>query len=162
MILYDFNMIYHMSHVLRCTFAGHRLCPNKIYDNLYNETEKLINSGVCEFLVGTHGEFDKMAYKVCLSLREIYPHIKISLVLTNLNLNKDDEYFYKSMNIERFSYEIEQFHYKQRITKSNEFMVDDVDFVIAYVDEDINSSGAYKTLKYAKKKNKTIINLFNS
>ena len=62
--------------------------------------------------------------------------------------------------IEIVSYPIENFHYKQQITKSNEMMIDSANYIISYVNETIFNSGALKSLKYAKKKNKHIINLF--
>ena len=144
-----------------CAFFGHSMfveCRlNK--ELLKNTIEKLIVDGVETFLVGSHGEFDKMCLTACCSLKEKYPNIKICKVYTNIHsLIKEENYNNK---IEKISYSIENFHYKQQITKSNEMMVNSADVVVCYADFNLTNSGAVKSIKYAQKLNKKIINLFN-
>ena len=143
-----------------CTFIGHSMfvkCRLSM-EELKNTIENLINNGVKTFLIGSHGEFDEMCLDVCCSLKNEYKNIKIFKVCTNLQtIMKENNY---NENIEIISYPIENFHYKQQITKSNEMMIDSANLIISYVNEMNFNSGALKSLKYAKKKNKNIINLF--
>jgi len=52
--------------------------------------------------------------------------------------------------------DIEETHYKQKITKRNERIVDNCDILVCHIEETYKS-GAYRTLKYAQKQNKPII-----
>ncbi len=57
-------------------------------------------------------------------------------------------------------FDIEDAHFKQRITLSNRQMIDSCDTLICYVDERVQQSGAKAAMRYAKKKGLTIINLY--
>ena len=50
-------------------------------------------------------------------------------------------------------------HPKVAITKRNEWMVEQADLVLCYIERE--SGGAYKAIQYAKKLDKEIINLAN-
>ena len=68
--------------MVSCTFFGHRDCPSSIRGVLATEIEKLISHHqVNTFYVGTHGNFDRMAYAALVELRKRYQHIKIYRVL---------------------------------------------------------------------------------
>ena len=56
---------------------------------------------------------------------------------------------------------IEETHYKRQITLSNQYMINDSNLIICYVNDKSFQSGALTTLKYAMKNNKKIINLYN-
>ena len=127
------------------------------YEKLKNTIENLISKGVDEFLIGTHGEFDKMCLLACISLKKVYSNIKIFKVYSSISKILKEP---KIKHIENVCFNIEQFHYKQRIKKSNEFMIDKADIIVCYVDENLNHSGAKTSFVYAKKKNKKIINLY--
>ena len=62
----------------RCCFVGHRKIEQtaELEDRLYNEVEKMIDSGVDTFCFGSKSEFDRFCHRVVSSLREKYPHIK--------------------------------------------------------------------------------------
>ena len=150
-----------------CCFFGHKTIFNKenLYERLKIEVENLIKVGFSSFLVGTHGEFDKIALSVCKELKVKHNHINICVVLTSLNklIKKDgfsDVDFYKDRNIETLYYPIENIHFKQKIIFSNHCMIDDSDIVVCYVNMSKQQSGAKQAIKYAQKKNKEIINLF--
>lgn len=57
-------------------------------------------------------------------------------------------------------YEIEEVHYKRRITLSNQKMIDECDTLICYVDESAYQSGAKTAMRYAQKKGLRIVNLY--
>ena len=52
--------------------------------------------------------------------------------------------------------DLEEYHYKQIITKRNEWIVDNCDILVCHI-ENTFRSGAYNTVKYARKINKPII-----
>ncbi len=66
----------------------------------------------------------------------------------------------KINNYDCISYPIEHLHFKQRITETNKFMIEDANFIVCYVDTDITNSGAKKAVNYANKQNKIVINLY--
>lgn len=82
--------------------------------------------------------------------------------LNYLNKNNNDYKIDAYLDVEVFSYPIENYHFKQRIIKTNEKKIDAANIVVAYVDMNEIKSGAKKSLKYAKNKGKKIINLYNS
>ena len=70
---------------------------------------------------------------------------------------KDDPYYEKFYD--EIWYPIDsKTHPKSAITKRNQWMIDNADLLIAYVEEGRNG-GAMTTLKYAEKKGIEIINL---
>ncbi len=144
-----------------CIFCGH--------SRLYGQTEvikgkcltiveQLIVSGIADcFLIGNYGDFDSIAASVCLTLKQKYPHISVNLVLPYYRPHLDE---YDKERFARFDCvitpELEETPHRYRIIKANEYMVDRADTVIAYVKYD---GGAAKTLAYAKRHKKQIINL---
>lgn len=117
----------------------------------------LIEKGADSFLIGDYGDFDAVAASVCLALKREYPNIEVCLVLPYYRPHIDD---YTQQRYNRFDSIItpplEDTPYRYRIVKANQFMVDQSDIVISYVR---SSGGAAKTLQYAIRKTKRIINL---
>jgi len=149
-----------------CCFFGHRQIFNKqiVRERLYTLVEELIKKGCNKFLIGTHGDFDSIALSVCRELRKKYD-IKIIVVFTSLSKitkTKDcdvsDADLYK--DCETLIYNIEEQHFKNQITYSNQRMIDNSDCVVCYVDESKSISGAKKAMKYALKNKKEVKNLF--
>ena len=142
-----------------CAFAGHSMfveCRLN-FEKLIKTLQDLINNGVKEFLIGNHGEFDKMAFRACLILKEHNPQIKITRVFSSLlTLLKEP----RNEKFQNICYDIEDIYFKRRITKTNEIMIENSDVVVCYVDEEITHSGAKTAFNFAKKKNKKIINLY--
>ena len=144
-----------------CTFCGHGHIYGSyegVNQKCYDTVEKLINSCAIDcFLIGNYGDFDNLSASVCLALKKQYPHITVNLVLPYYRPHLDD---YDKERYARFDSvitpELEETPHRYRITKANEYMVDQADTVIAYVRYD---GGAAKTLAYAKRKQKNIINL---
>lgn len=70
----------------KTTFIGHRdFLPSDIEKQLRFAVQKEIDSGCRHFIVGSHGEFDRLALSVCKSMRQIYPDIKIEVAITSFN-----------------------------------------------------------------------------
>lgn len=133
------------------TFCGHA----QFYGNpetrrwLVGVADALISEGADTFLLGGYGGFDRFAAGVMQGLKKTYPHIKIVLVLAYLNRNEcTDGYDYTLYP------ELEDVPLRFAISKRNERMVEMSDAVVAYVTHDWG--GAAKTLKYARRKKKTV------
>jgi uncharacterized phage-like protein YoqJ len=113
--------------------------------------EEVITQGAEKFLLGGYGGFDRMAAGVVWELKIKYPQIQSVLVLSYLNRtipqNQYDETTYPPF---------ETVPKRYAIIKRNQWMVDQSDVVIAYVTH--SWGGAAKTLDYAKRRQKTILN----
>lgn len=157
----------------KVAFIGHRQIFDSLLKNrLFIAVENEIKNGCKTFIMGTHGDFDKMALGVCRELRQIYKDIKIEVVITSFAQIKPivehdvfygDETFTPYSDVETIMFNIEETHFKQKITESNKQMIDSCDTLICYVDENYKyTSGALTTYKYAKKKVLTIVNLYKN
>ena len=116
-----------------CTFFGHRIINKDIKDLLTRQIENLIAEyGVNVFYVGNNGQFDHLVAAVLRELKSRNLQISYSIVL--------------AYTPPRFA-----------ISKRNQWMVQQSDYVIAYVEHSIG--GAAQFTEYARKKHKTVINL---
>lgn len=110
------------------------------------------------FLIGRNGEFDEYAASVIKRAQKSVGKEKsdISLVLpyTVANIEYYEKY-YDSIIIPESVYGA---HPKSAITLKNRWMIDQSNLVIVYVERD--RGGAYAAMKYAKKQNKDVINLY--
>ena len=146
-----------------CTFAGHReVYQANISEMLDEAIFKIINTDDnFRFLVGGMGEFDGMCSSVVRRAKREYPNkeIRLELVLPYLTheLNENKLYYETSFDDVVIPIELAGVHYKSAITKRNRWMVEQSDWVIAFVYRDFG--GAYTTLRYAEKKGLQIINL---
>ena len=147
----------------KVTFIGHRiLLQSNIQQLLKSAIENEIQSGCKNFIVGSHGEFDKTVLEVLLSLKNTYSEIQIEVVITNYNPKIKDEIIIKeNPKYETVMFEIEDLHPKQRITASNKQMINSCDTLICYVQPNAWKSGAKTALNYAQKKGLKIINLYS-
>ncbi len=151
--------------MITITFFGHReVFSRNIKERLKVEIKKHLDEDI-HCIIGTHGEFDRLALSVCRELRRSHLNIKITVVFTTLNvlqrgknqlLSRADLY----NDVETLIYDIEEEYFKRQIIVSNRRMVDDSDMVICYVDTKRYRSGAKKAVKYAEKQGKRVINLF--
>ena len=146
-----------------CTFAGHReVYQANISEMLDEAISKIINTDDSfRFLVGGMGEFDGMCSSAVRRAKRKYPNkeIRLELVLPYLTheLNENKLYYETSFNDVVIPIELAGVHYKSAITKRNRWMVEQSDWLIAFVYRDFG--GAYTTLRYAEKKGLQIINL---
>lgn len=138
-------------------FAGHRYewhCIG-IEDKLPNALENLIAKGYTIFYDGGYGAFDKKCANAVIDLKHKYPHIKLIRILTYYHHDKE-KYELPSCYDGSIYPDIEETHYKQKITKRNEWIVDNCDILVCHIEEPYKS-GAYRTVKYADKTNMPII-----
>ena len=146
-----------------CTFAGHReVYQANISEMLDEAISKIINTDDnFRFLVGGMGEFDGICSSAVRRAKRKYPNkeIRLELVLPYLTheLNENKLYYETSFDDVVIPIELAGVHYKSAITKRNRWMVEQSDWVIAFVYRDFG--GAYTTLRYAENKGLQIINL---
>lgn len=136
------------------TFCGNKDIVGKesIRAKLYDIIEELMLRGEKKFLLGGYGDFDILAAEVVKSLKEKYPHIESVIILPYPNkIYNEDLYDFSEYP------ELENIPPKLAILKRNEYMVNKSDVVVAYVK--YTFGGSYKTLKYAIRKNKQVIDL---
>ena len=155
----------------KIAFAGHSLVFDRdVRKRLLDAVEDEIKNGARFFTMGRYGEFDKMALDVCKELRNTYQDIIIEVVVTSFQqinpIIESDQFgttkYYPYEDVEAIMYDIENEHYKRRITVSNRKMIDNCDTLICYVNKNYSYSGAKRTLNYAKKKGLEIINLYKN
>lgn len=136
------------------TFIGHKECYGICFEQVYDEIEKLIKSGVVEYLNGGMGSFDWMCARAVHRLKEKYPYITNCLVIPYLTFNiAEKEYFDSIIYPEGF----ERYHFKAAIPARNRYLVDHASFALCYVTH--GWGGAAQTYERACKKGLSIINL---
>ena len=140
-----------------CTFFGHSNTPPSVEALLEDKIVNLIESrGVSKFYVGNHGGFDYIVLSVLKRIKAKYKHIKYYVVLAYLptRLKEFDTTDYTDTI---YPEGLEDVPYKFAISKRNEWMIEQSDFVIAYVNRSFG--GAYTYYKKAKNKGKEVINI---
>lgn len=136
------------------TFCGHNEAAigEEIWTRPYRAVEREIQNGADTFYLGGYGHFDRMAAGVVRELKKKYPHIKFVLVLAYLNREVEMTYY------DETTYPpLENTPPRYAISKRNEWLVAQADTVIEYVTH--GWGGAAKTLRYAQRKHKRIINI---
>ena len=134
------------------TFCGHRevFDPETVGVWLNKTVEELIREGADCFYLGGYGQFDALAAVAVRKQKERSPRIRSVLVLPYLDRKYDvsdyDETVYPP---------IESVPKRYAVLRRNEYMIDRSDVVIAFVTHSFG--GAYKTLCYAKRKQKRIV-----
>ncbi|MBQ7642862.1 MAG: hypothetical protein IJS67_03065 [Clostridia bacterium] len=116
----------------RVAFIGHSNCFRFSSEQLAQVVEKLISQGYDTFAVGTHGDFDRLALIACLDVKRSHPEITIEVVLydyrqTHPLHGEDGLPRYQHKDIQTVLYPTEELHFKQRITASLHYMIDECD-----------------------------------
>lgn len=133
-----------------CFFIGHREASSELLPILRQSVDKHISEyGVTEFVVGGYGGFDHLAAKAVISLKQQYPQITLSLLIPYHPAERpietppgfDNIYYPPGMEI---------VPRKLAIVRANRYMVEHVDFLIAYVWHP--ASNARDLVEYAKKR----------
>ncbi len=122
--------------------------------------EEKVGDRPVEFYLGGYGSFDGFAYDCCKKYKET--HTKVSLIFVTPYLTA--EYLKKRLDFHKARYdsiiypEIEDKPKRYAIAYRNKYMVEKSDFVVAYITHDWGD--AYKTYRYAKRKKKSIFNIY--
>ena len=133
-----------------CFFIGHREANEKIYADLRAAVEQhIVEFGVREFIVGHYGGFDRMAAKAVIDAKKTHPEVTLTLLLpyhpaecpVEAPEGFDGTYYPPDM---------ERVPRRVAIVRANRYMVDHVDFLIAYAWHP--GSNARELVKYAEQK----------
>ena len=153
-----------MLDIFTVAFFGHREIDNpfKIEERLEEQIHKLLSEHeYVDFLVGRDGEFDQFASSAVLRVRKQYRDDNSSLILVlpyarAEYLNNEDSFhdYYSDVEI---SYAASKAHPKAAIQIRNREMVDRADLVLCCIERE--KGGAWQTVQYAIKQDKTVINL---
>ena len=142
---------------MTCSFFGHKDAPSNIYPSLVETINELItNHEINSFLVGNQGSFDSMVLRALRKLKHEHPHISYNVVLAYMPTEKQeyDPYEFGETMIPEG---LETVHPRYAISWRNKWMVNESEYVVAYVKH--SWGGAAKYLEIAQKKNKTIVNI---
>lgn len=145
-----------------CSFIGHKdlFITDTLFKNIRNTIIDLIeNENIKDFYCGGYGNFDNTIASLLKELKSTYG-IRSYLVIAYINplVEKKLKYIERCNIYDEIIYpEIENIPLKFAIKKRNEWIVDHSDIIVVYVDH--SWGGAYQTYKYAKHKNKLIINI---
>ena len=140
-----------------CTFTGHRKINEEIKPLLKRILIDLIETRqVNLFYVGNHGAFDRLVRNTLIELKKIYSHIDYAVILA-YPPGKRNEFDMKEYTDTLYPEGMEDVPLRFAIIKRNQWMIKQSDYVVAYV---IHSfGGASKSIEYAEKLDKKIINL---
>ena len=137
------------------SFFGHTDTPSTIKSLLEQTVQKLIDENKdITFLVGTHGAFDLMTQGVLKRASDCYPSIICCIVLSYIPIGENDKTYELPVLVpEGIEFALKRF----AISFSNNYMVNECDTVVCYIDHDWG--GAAQFVEKAKKRGKAIINL---
>ena len=133
-----------------CFFIGHREASEEIYPALYAAVEQhILEYGVTEFIVGHYGGFDRLAASAVKEAKRFYPEVKLTLLLSYHPAERPiptpdgfDGTFYPPG--------MESVPRKIAIVRANRYVVDHVDYLIAYAWH--LASNAWELVEYAKRR----------
>ena len=140
-----------------CTFFGHRDLYENIDERLKTTIIHLVeNCNVDYFIVGNQGSFDFRVHKILDEIKKEYNHIDYSVILAYLPGKKED---YSNIDYTKTLYPegIEKVPRKFAISWRNKWMIQKSDYVVVYVIK--SYGGASQWYEFAKKRNKTTINI---
>ena len=133
-----------------CFFIGHREASEEIYSALYAAVEQhILEYGVTEFIVGHYGGFDRLATSAVKEAKRFHPEVKPTLLLPYHPAERPiptpdgfDGTFYPPG--------MESVPRKIAIVRANRYVVDHVDYLIAYARHP--ASNARELVEYAQKR----------
>ncbi len=151
-----------------CCFSGHRNIPKNdfqyIQNKLQNQIKELIQMGFTDFYAGGALGFDTMSAIEVLKLKTIYPQIRLHLFLPCKDQTKgwkqDDLQIYNNIleRADSINYSSETYT-RECIFDRNRALVDHSSYCICYLSN--TRGGTAYTVKYARSKGLSIINLFD-
>lgn len=151
-------------NIFTVSFFGHRQIDNPLI--VEKKLDEYISDLICskeyvEFLVGRDGEFDKMAASAVRRAKKRYNYGNIFLILilpyARAEFTNNEQAFLEYYDEVEICEKSARAYFKAAIQIRNRAMVDRSDMVISCIQ--YKSGGAYKTVKYAEKIGKTIINI---
>ena len=143
-----------------CFFIGHREAPDDLLPILQETVNRHIEEyGVTEFIVGHYGDFDYLAAKAVIAAKQLYPEVTLSLLIPYHPAERPIK-TPKGFDNTFYPHGMKKVPRKLAIVRANRYMVDHVDYLIAYTWHP--ASNARELVEYAEKKmTKGIIQVTN-
>ena len=143
-----------------CSVSGHRVV-DKLLDisNLKEGFLKIIDNGYNTFLIGMALGFDTLCFKILSEIKK-GKDIKIIACIPCINqdlhftLKQKKEYEEMLLSADEMVF-VSQEYDDNCMQKRNEYLVDNSSLLVAYIRR--NYGGTFNTIRYAEKKNITII-----
>lgn len=137
-----------------CFFIEHRKASEEIYPALYAAVEQhIVEYDVTEFIVGHYGGFDRLAASAVKEAKHFYPEVSLTLLLPYHPVERpiptpdgfDGTFYLPGM---------ESVPSKAAIIRANRYVVDHVDYLIAYTWHP--ASNAQERVEYARKRQRNL------
>lgn len=134
-----------------CFFIGHREASEEIYPKLKAAVEQHITEyGVTEFIVGHYGGFDGLAARAVIEAKKIHPEVTLTLLLSYHPAEQPIP-TPAGFNSTYYPPDMERAPRRVAIVRANRYMVDHVDYLIAYAWHP--ASNARELVEYALRTN---------
>lgn len=134
--------------VKSCFFIGHREESEEIYADLRAAVEQhIVEFGVTEFIVGQYGGFDKLAARAVIDAKKTHPEVTLTLLLPYHPAERHIE-VPQGFDGTYYPSDMERVPRRVAIVRANRYMVDYVDYLIAYAWHP--ASNARELVEYAK------------
>lgn len=146
------------------SFFGHKLIRG--CNDLPKQIEQVILKNIKQnekifFYCGGYGNFDVLCASVCRTIAHNVPNCEIVYItpyITEAQQQKIKHYINIKMYDSVIFPPLETVPPKYAILKRNEWMAEQADLIIGYVEHAFG--GAYTAIEYARKKKKQVINLY--
>ena len=133
-----------------CFFIGHREASSDILPVLSEAIEQhIVEFGVTEFIVGNYGRFDHMAAKAVIEAKDRHPGITLSMLIPYHPAERPVAPPH-GFNNTIYPPSMEKVPRRLAIIRANRYIVDHVDYLIAYVWHP--ASNARNLVDYANKR----------
>ena len=140
-----------------CFFIGHRETMGDVYPQLEAAIEQHITQfGVREFIVGNYGGFDRVVARALAAAKARHPEITLLLLVPYHPAERPTE-TPSGFDSTYYPPDMEQVPRKFAIVRANRYVVEHVDYLIAYVWHP--ASNARDLMEYASKRGVGITNL---
>ena len=148
-------------NIFTVSMFGHREIGDlrRLNESLLPLVKELIKTKpYVSFLIGRNGEFDEYAASVIKRAQKELENINNDITLVLPYTVADIQYYEKYYDHVMIPESLYGVHPKSAITKKNQWMVEQSDLVIVWVER--NRGGAYAAMEYAKKSGKHVVNLY--
>lgn len=115
-----------------CFFIGHREANEEIYADLLAAVERhIVEFGVTEFIIGHYGGFDRLAARAVIEAKKTHPEVTLTLLLPYHPAERPME-APEGFDGTYCPPDMERVPRRVAIVRANRYMVDHVDYLIAY------------------------------
>jgi len=140
-----------------CFFIGHRDAPCDLLPMLQQTVNMhILEYDVTDFVVGGYGSFDRMAARAVIIAKQQQPEITLQLLLPYHPAERPVEV---PQGFDGTFYPPGMEHVPRRfaITRANRYMIENVDYLIAYAR--YPGSNALALVEYAERRGLTVSNI---